>query len=208
MFWGVGWWLTLSEIVPVGLLLLTVFLYRVRHPWWGVLQTAVERSSARRPARLRYLWYVSGVGFPVALMVLTALGYTYSAERLISRSQHMVLLVGLILGGTLVTTRALPGLLEVAVIGRLPIDTGARHATVIISRYTVTLVGVIAACSMLGMKWSSVQWLSVDKEFRRAGLEIAFPQQDVHIRDINLQGLSALLSTASEQPKQDQAKAA
>jgi potassium efflux system protein len=499
-FDGGAWKGSLGRLaLLVGLLLLTAFLHRVLHPWWGVLQTAVERSSARWPARFRYVWYVLGIGFPVALIVLTSMGYTYSAERLISRSQHMVLLilavvlgqalfarglnvawkrladvraamdrqrrlalasqggsqdapleekqtdvrdislqlaqlvrgmavitlvvgtwfvwadmfpalqvfdrvelwsttrmvsetttdaegqvttatipktvpvtladmflVALIIGGTIVTTRALPGLMEVAVIGRLPIDTGARYAIAIISRYTVTLVGVIAACNMLGMNWSSVQWLAaamtvglgfglqeifanlvsgliilferpirigdlvtvngttgrvtrmqirattitdfdrrelvvpnkrfitddvvnwtlsdpitrfvipvgiaygcdpamaeklllkvaqehplvlrepaptavfvgfgastldlelraflgnrdhygtalheinlaIDKEFREASLEIAFPQQDLHIRDINLSGLSGLLSTASEQPTQVQAKAA
>jgi potassium efflux system protein len=293
-FDGGAWKGSLGRLAMLaGLLLLTAFLHRVLHPWWGVLQTAVAGSTARWPARFRYVWYVVGIGFPVTLIVLTAMGYTYTAERLISRSQHMVLLilavvlgqalfarglnvawkrlaniratmdrqrrvalasqggsqeatpeekqtdvrdislqlgqlvrglavitlvvgtwfvwadmfpalqvfdrvelwsttrmvsetttdaeglvttatlpktvpvtladlflVALIVGATIITTRALPGLMEVAISGRLPIDTGARHAIAIISRYTVTLVGVIAACSMLGMKWSSVQWLA------------------------------------------------
>ncbi len=65
---------------------------------------------------------------------------------------------------TLMTTfaaaKSLPGLLEFAVVGRLPIDRGARHAILIISRYVATLIGSIIACRMIGMTWSSVQWLA------------------------------------------------
>jgi potassium efflux system protein len=71
-----------------------------------------------------------------------------------------MLLVAVVIVATVVTTRTAPGLLEIAILGRLPIDAGVRHAAVIISRYTVTLLGAIIACRMLGMTWSSVQWLA------------------------------------------------
>ncbi len=57
-------------------------------------------------------------------------------------------------------SRSLPGLLEVSVLGRLPIDQGARDAIVIVSRYAVTMVGAIVAFRLVGMTWASVQWLA------------------------------------------------
>ena len=64
------------------------------------------------------------------------------------------------LTATYVAAKTLPGLLEVSVLGRLPLNNGARHATVIISRYIVTLIGFILACRSIGISWSSVQWLA------------------------------------------------
>ncbi len=61
---------------------------------------------------------------------------------------------------TFAVAKTLPGLLEFAVVGRLPIDRGARHAILIISRYAATLIGLVVACRMIGMTWSSVQWLA------------------------------------------------
>ena len=71
-----------------------------------------------------------------------------------------LLIVAVILAGTFVSAKTVPGLLEVAVLSRLPIDVGARYATVILSRYAVTLLGTVVAFRMLGMTWASVQWLA------------------------------------------------
>jgi potassium efflux system protein len=275
-----------------GLFVLTVFVHDILRPWKGALQVALAHSALRWPSRLRYVWYGLGVGFPVTLGVLLALGYGYTADQFMLRFGEMVCLVVVLLFAqallsrglavawkrlmelraaleyerpavehqeastdaspeqreeemrkagaqlhqlvraavtlsflvgiwfiwndmfpalqvldrvelwsttrmvtetitsadgvatieqapklvpttladlmfsiiavmaTLVMARTLPGVLEIAVLGRLPIDHGARHAIIIICRYVVTLFGVIMACRMLGMTWSSVQWLA------------------------------------------------
>lgn len=59
-----------------------------------------------------------------------------------------------------VATRNLPGFLELVILQRLPIDHGARHATTLVSRYSLTLAGIIIAAGMVGISWGSVQWLA------------------------------------------------
>lgn len=60
---------------------------------------------------------------------------------------------------TLLAGKNLPGLLEIAVLNRLPIDRGGRYAVSVICRYALTVTGFIFGFRMLGLTWNSVQWL-------------------------------------------------
>lgn len=60
---------------------------------------------------------------------------------------------------TLVAARNLPGLVEIAVLQRLPLDAGARYAASTIVRYLILMIGFVAAFGLVGIGWSSVQWL-------------------------------------------------
>ena len=60
---------------------------------------------------------------------------------------------------TFVAARNLPGLLEIAVLQRLPLDAGARYAASTIMRYVIFVVGLVTAFQMVGVGWSSVGWL-------------------------------------------------
>lgn len=53
----------------------------------------------------------------------------------------------------------LPGLLEVAILQKLPIDSGARYAVTSLARYSIYAAGTIAAFNQMGLSWSKVQWL-------------------------------------------------
>jgi len=70
-----------------------------------------------------------------------------------------VILAGVIALVTLTASRNIPGLLEITVLRRLSIDPGLRYAICTISKYVITVVGVLAASSRLGVGWSQVQWL-------------------------------------------------
>ena len=61
---------------------------------------------------------------------------------------------------TIVLARNVPGMLEVTVLRRLPLDAGGRYAVNSLLRYTMVVIGMIAAGAALGLKWSSVQWLA------------------------------------------------
>ena len=61
---------------------------------------------------------------------------------------------------TWVLSRNLPGLLELTLIDRLPLDRGGRYAISFVVRYLVGLFGVLLACKNVGFSWSSVQWLA------------------------------------------------
>jgi potassium efflux system protein len=60
---------------------------------------------------------------------------------------------------TFVAARNLPGVLEITVLNRLPMDPGVRYAFTALCRYAITAVGIIVAFSTIGVKWSSLQWL-------------------------------------------------
>ncbi|MBX7165177.1 MAG: mechanosensitive ion channel [Pirellulales bacterium] len=70
------------------------------------------------------------------------------------------LLVALIFGGlTAVAYRNVPGLLEISLLQRLPLDTGTRYAITSVARYLIAVVGLVAAFEEVGIGWSKVQWL-------------------------------------------------
>jgi potassium efflux system protein len=59
----------------------------------------------------------------------------------------------------IIASRNLPGLLEITILNRLPMDAGARYAFTTLCRYTITAIGIILAFNTIGFRWSSVQWL-------------------------------------------------
>jgi potassium efflux system protein len=68
-------------------------------------------------------------------------------------------LAGLIALITVVAVRNVPGLLEITILQRLPMDAGGRFAATAVARYVLTVVGVVVAFGQLGVGWSKVQWL-------------------------------------------------
>jgi potassium efflux system protein len=60
---------------------------------------------------------------------------------------------------TIIAAKNLPGLLEITILNRLPMDAGARHAFTTLCRYAIIAVGIIVAFNTIGFRWSSVQWL-------------------------------------------------
>ncbi len=70
-----------------------------------------------------------------------------------------IVLILVILIMTIIITRNLPGLLEIAILQRLPLDTGARFAITTISSYIIVTIGIIMIFGELGVGWSKVQWL-------------------------------------------------
>jgi small-conductance mechanosensitive channel len=88
---------------------------------------------------------VNGVPQPVPTVKLFTLG-----DALIA----IVVLVVAFIAAT-----NLPGLLEVAILQKLPIDSGARYAASSIARYMIYAVGIIWGFHIAGIGWSKVQWL-------------------------------------------------
>jgi potassium efflux system protein len=69
-------------------------------------------------------------------------------------------LVGVIGFAIAAAARNLPGLLEVTILSRLPLDAGARFAITSIARYAILIVGLLLVSSQLGIHWDSVQWMA------------------------------------------------
>ena len=51
------------------------------------------------------------------------------------------------------------GTLEVALLRRLPIDAGARHAITTTVQYVIVGAGVIVVFDIAGLAWGDIQWL-------------------------------------------------
>lgn len=60
---------------------------------------------------------------------------------------------------TFIAVRNAPGLLEAALLRHLPLDSAARYAITSLSSYLLAGVGVVLTAGILGLSWSSVQWL-------------------------------------------------
>jgi len=60
---------------------------------------------------------------------------------------------------TIIASHNLPGLLEVILLNRLPMDPGARYAYSTVCRYAITAIGIIIVFNTIGIKWGNLQWL-------------------------------------------------
>lgn len=68
----------------------------------------------------------------------------------------LAIVVGVI---TAVVVRNVGALLDIVLLQRFEMQTDATYAIKVIARYAVTIVGVLTACSILGIHWNDVQWL-------------------------------------------------
>lgn len=81
----------------------------------------------------------------------------------------------LFLLGTIIAFRNLPGLVEIVLLQRLPLDAGSRYAIDTVLKYTIAILGSFATLSAIGISWSSVQWLAAALTFGLAfGLQEIF----------------------------------
>ncbi len=66
----------------------------------------------------------------------------------------------LIIVVTVVAARNIPGLLEITVLQRLPLEPGVRFAITTIGRYVLIFVGVVLTAGAVNVGWEKVQWLA------------------------------------------------
>lgn len=71
-----------------------------------------------------------------------------------------VLLAMLISALTYVTARNLPSLVEVGLQAKTNIDASLRYAITTVCRYAIVFAGGVYALSLLGLRWSQLQWLA------------------------------------------------
>lgn len=112
----------------------------------------------------------------------------------------------IILGIAFGATRNLPGLLEFAVLRRLPLDRSARYAITTLVRYAIILLGIIIAGSTIGLHWNQIQWMATALTFGLAfGLQEMFAnfvagiiilfEQPVRVGDaVQIDGVTGIVS--------------
>ncbi len=86
-----------------------------------------------------------------------------------------VTLALLVLAATFVAMGNIPGLLEFAVLSRLPLDQSARYAIATLASYAIILIGFIIAGGAIGLHWNQIQWMATALTFGLAfGLQEMF----------------------------------
>ncbi len=61
---------------------------------------------------------------------------------------------------TFTAARNIPGLLEITILQRLPLEPASRYAFRMVGRYLIVVVGLVLATGAIGIGWSQVQWLA------------------------------------------------
>jgi potassium efflux system protein len=95
-------------------------------------------------------------------------------ERLVPITLADLMLALLVGAVTLAVARNLRGVLEVTVFRQLQTRAGERYAYGTIATYAVTLAGVAAALSVVGVGWSQIQWLVA-----AVGIGLGFGLQEI-----------------------------
>ena len=70
-----------------------------------------------------------------------------------------LLFFGIAVAGTVVAVKNIPGILELLLLKRLPMDSGARYAVATICRYILSVLGMIIAFAFLKVQWAQFSWL-------------------------------------------------
>ena len=70
-----------------------------------------------------------------------------------------ILFAVLILLITFFIGRNLPGLLEIAILQKLPLQAGVSFAVTSITKYIISIIGIVIAFDAIGIGWAKVQWL-------------------------------------------------
>ncbi|MEN0020999.1 MAG: mechanosensitive ion channel domain-containing protein, partial [Planctomycetota bacterium] len=84
----------------------------------------------------------------------------------------LALVIGFI---AIVAFRNVPGLAEIFVLQRLPLDAASRFALATVLRYAIGFAGVLATAAVIGISWDKVQWLAAALTFGLAfGLQEIF----------------------------------
>jgi potassium efflux system protein len=103
------------------------------------------------------IWYVWKDVLPALGELARIELWKMSAEEIVTLgSLAMALFLAAL---TVIVTRNVPGLLEIIVLRRLPLDRGVRFAITTLFRYTLAVIGTVLAFGKIGIGWSKVQWL-------------------------------------------------
>ena len=155
----VGFWLIWVEVLPALSML-------DQWPLWTTT-TSIQVVHNDAPTATRPMQAMASPSEAVAV--------TRTEYQKTSITFSNVALAVLIAVITFMSARNLPGLLEMSVLQRLPLDASVRYAVTTVVSYCIVLLGIIIACSNIGLRWSQIQWLATALTFGLAfGLQEIF----------------------------------
>ena len=89
----------------------------------------------------------------------TQKGLVDGVETILPVTLADILLAALVGAGTVIASKNLPGLMEIAVLQRLTLQPGSRYAINTLTGYIVITIGVVSVLNIIGWNWSQIQWL-------------------------------------------------
>ena len=87
----------------------------------------------------------------------------------------------IVLATTVIAAKNIPGLLEMALLQHLPLDAGARYAVATVSRYLITIVGLLFCFGIVGINWSNGPMVG-GRDGLGIGLRLAGDFRQFHLR--------------------------
>jgi potassium efflux system protein len=85
-----------------------------------------------------------------------------------------IILVVIVIVLTIAASRNLPGLVDVGILQRTPIEPSVRYGITTITSYLIILVGIVIAAQIVGLGWSKLQWLAAG-----VGVGLGFGLQEI-----------------------------
>ncbi len=80
-----------------------------------------------------------------------------------------------VFGLSLFAARDVPGLTEITILNRLPLEKSVRYAITTLVSYALVLAGLVVACNLIGIHWNQIQWMATALTFGLAfGLQEMF----------------------------------
>jgi potassium efflux system protein len=86
-------------------------------------------------------------------------GLVDGVETIVPVTLADILLATLVGAGTVIASKNLPGLMEIAILQRLTLQPGSRYAINTLTGYIVITIGVVSVLNIIGWNWSQIQWL-------------------------------------------------
>ncbi|MEM7227383.1 MAG: mechanosensitive ion channel domain-containing protein [Planctomycetota bacterium] len=83
-----------------------------------------------------------------------------TATRIVPVTLANILLSLFVLIVTFIVARNIRGILSIAILQRLPMSASGRYALTSVLQYAVVIIGIIVSFNMIGIGWSTVQWLA------------------------------------------------
>ena len=155
----VGMWMIWVDVLPA-------LRFLDQWPVWSTMVTATSDSTA----------VPSSLPNATAPPVKTGNGSTTNTVEYVRTVTvadiGLAILIGIV---TFVCARNVPGLMEISVLQRLPLDKSIRYAITTVTSYAIVLIGVILSFNAISVGWSKVQWLATALTFGLAfGLQEIF----------------------------------
>lgn len=121
---------------------------------------------------LLWAYWIWADVLPAILMLDRVALWDLSETKSISLADLLLVVPILVL--TVIATRNVPGLLEIALLQHLPLTRAARYAITTLASYAIAALGLVLASANIGLTWASIQWLVAG-----LGVGLGFGMQEI-----------------------------